>query len=71
MPIALVLSIGLSGSTYRLMNHFSNKGKLFGCFSGIAEHGSPVKQKDLKKYLAIVDAFKSQEMQNSWDKIDL
>ena len=37
----------------------------------LQEMGAPVKQKDLKKYLAIVDAFKSQEMQNSWDKIDL
>ena len=33
--------------------------------------GAPKKQEHLKKYLAIVDAFKSQEMQNSWDKIDL
>jgi integrase len=33
--------------------------------------GAPIKQDHLKKYLDIVDAFKSQEMQNTWDKVVL
>lgn len=35
----------------------------------LQEMGAPKKQKDLKKYLKITDAFKNQVMKDTWDKV--
>jgi hypothetical protein len=35
----------------------------------LQEMGAPKKQKDLKKYLKITDAYKNQVMKDTWDRV--
>jgi len=42
-----------------------------GKYKSFTGYGAPKKEKDLKKYLKITDAFKSQVMDNTWNILSI